>query len=90
MTDMTNNTTTSSEIDEQIEKLKLEEADALKTINDQHERIFKIKENIKLLQRSKLFCVGVKPQTQVSDNDDKVTEQINGGAECQESKPLPI
>ena len=74
MTDMTNNTTTSSEIDEQIEKLKLEEADALKTINDQHERIFKIKENIKLLQRSKLFCVGVKPQSQTNGDENGTTE----------------
>jgi len=86
MTGMANNTVTSSEIDEQIEKLKLEEADAIKTINDQHERIFKIKENIKLLQRSKLFCVGVKPQGQSEGNGETTIEQT-GGEECQESKP---
>lgn len=74
MTGMTNGATTSAEIDEQIEKLKAEEADAIKTINDQHERIYKIKENIKLLQRSKLFCVGVKKEDQT------------GGVECQGSE----
>jgi len=85
MTGVANNTVTSSEIDEQIEKLKLEEADAIKTINDQHERIFKIKENIKLLQRSKLFCV--KPQGQSEGNGETIIEQT-GGEECQESKLL--
>ena len=89
MTGMANNTVTSSEIDEQIEKLKLEEVDALKTINDQHERIFKIKENIKLLQRSKLFCVGIKSPSQPENNEEVTTEQPDGGIECQESKLLP-
>jgi len=81
MTGMANNTTTSSEIDAEIEKLKQQEQDALTTINDQHTLIFKIKENIKLLQRSKLFCVPNKDKIDgnVNGNGHQTEENINGG-----------
>lgn len=81
MTGMANNTTTSSEIDAEIEKLKQQEQDALTTINDQHTLIFKIKENIKLLQRSKLFCVPNKDKidSNTNGNGHQTEENINGG-----------
>jgi len=81
MTGMSNTTKTSSEIDEEIDKLRQQEQDALTTINDQHTLIFKIKENIKLLQRSKLFCATSKDKTDSNTNGNghQTEESINGG-----------